>query len=71
MNKNIVIYQLVRVIIMGGLSALFAFIMSPLVLKFLKKHNMIKHIRKDSNAPIFTAMHKNKEGTPTMAGILI
>ena len=71
MNKNIVIYQLVRVIIMGGLSALFAFIMSPLVLKFLKKHNMIKHIRKDSNAPIFTAMHQKKEGTPTMAGILI
>jgi hypothetical protein len=32
MNKNIVIYQLVRVIIMGGLSALFAFIMAPLVL---------------------------------------
>ncbi len=71
LQQNIVIYQLIRVIILGGLSALFSFIMAPLVLKFLKKKQMIKHIRKDANAPIFTAMHQKKEGTPTTAGILI
>jgi hypothetical protein len=32
---------------------------------------MVKHIRKDPNAPVFISMHQKKEGTPTMAGILI
>lgn len=71
MDQSNIIFQIIRIIVMGGLSTLFAFIMAPLVLKWLKKYRMVKHIRKDPNAPVFISMHQKKEGTPTMAGILI
>ncbi|MCL5016420.1 MAG: phospho-N-acetylmuramoyl-pentapeptide-transferase [Patescibacteria group bacterium] len=45
-------------------------ISSP-VLRLIKKLNARKQIRTSESAPIFSKLHKNKEGTPTMGGIII
>ncbi len=69
--RETIIFQLIRIIVLGGLSTLFSFLVSGPLLNFLKKHNIFKHIRQDPNAPIFMSIHKKKEGTPTTAGVLI
>ncbi|PIU01623.1 phospho-N-acetylmuramoyl-pentapeptide-transferase [bacterium (Candidatus Torokbacteria) CG09_land_8_20_14_0_10_42_11] len=61
---------LTKVFILSGLSFLIAIAWTPLLLKFLKKYRLGKSIRQGS-APVYAKMHKKKEGTPTMGGILI
>ncbi len=60
-------------------SMLFAFIISilaiPAFTRFLISHKIGKQIRENAltgeKAPIFSAMHAKKSGTPTMGGVLI
>ena len=44
---------------------------TPLVSKFLYKIKAAKQIRASESAPVFSGLHKKKEGTPTMGGIII
>jgi phospho-N-acetylmuramoyl-pentapeptide-transferase len=45
---------------------------TPLLTNVLYKYKLGKNIRSDgSHAPIFSKMHKHKQGTPTMGGMLI
>ena len=44
--------------------------LTPVLTHFLYKYRLGKSIR-TSGAPVFTKLHKKKEGTPTMGGILI
>lgn len=50
---------------------LFAWAITPFVLSLLKKFKLAKQIRDAKSAPIFSRLHKQKEGTPTMGGILV
>ncbi len=68
--KELLIAQIVRIFILGGISTILSFMIAPLLLKFLIKNKVYKKIREDINAPIFTSLHKKKEGTPTMGGII-
>lgn len=68
---NDIAFQIVRVLLLGILSSLVAFILTPILTNFLFKYRLGKQIRQDSNAPVFTALHQKKEGTPTMGGIII
>jgi phospho-N-acetylmuramoyl-pentapeptide-transferase len=54
-----------------GVSFVTALLLTPLVTKFLYRYKMGKQIRQSAETPIFSALHKNKEGTPTMGGIII
>ena len=49
-------------------------ILTPILTDFLFKNNIGKRLRKngvDGNAaPIFAKLHKHKDGTPTMGGLL-
>lgn len=65
------IYEMTKILITATSAFLIAVLMTPFLDKFLHKHRLGKQIRKDANAPIYTALHKQKEGTPTMGGILI
>lgn len=57
-----------------GLAA-FAFIVAiawtPLLSSFLYKYKLGKRIRSAEKAPVFQKLHKKKEGTPTMGGLLV
>lgn len=48
-----------------------AFLLTPVLTHFLYKYKLGKQIRTTESAPIFSELHKGKEGTPTMGGLLI
>ncbi|MBU1132380.1 phospho-N-acetylmuramoyl-pentapeptide-transferase [Patescibacteria group bacterium] len=57
--------------VLSILSFLIAFFCTPLLSHFLYKFKLGKQIRDAKETPIFSNLHKEKEGTPTMGGILI
>ncbi len=65
------ILEAVRVITVAILAFVIALMVTPLILNFLKRSRISKQIRTSDSAPIFSKLHKNKEGTPTMGGIII
>ncbi|MDO8752282.1 MAG: hypothetical protein Q7J80_00185, partial [Anaerolineales bacterium] len=50
---------------------MIAFIITPAVVKLLDKLKARKQIKSAADAPIFHSLHKGKEGTPTMGGVII
>lgn len=60
---------------LASLSFLVAILWTPLFTDFLYKNRLGKKIRQtafdEKKAPIFYALHKHKENTPTMGGLLI
>ncbi len=65
LNDVILIFSLVVV------SAVFAAAMTPMLTNFLYRHRLGKQIRNAAETPIYSALHAQKSGTPTMAGVLV
>lgn len=65
------ILQVVRILGLSMIAFLAALGITPLVSKFLYKIKAAKQIRTSESAPVFSGLHKKKEGTPTMGGIII
>jgi phospho-N-acetylmuramoyl-pentapeptide-transferase len=63
--------QVIRVLILTGISFFVALALTPVVSHFLYKYKAGKQIRKSENAPVFFNLHQKKEGTPTMGGLII
>ena len=63
--------ETVRILVLTTLGFLIALIISPLWYRFLVKHRFGKQIRDSKETPVFSALHKKKEGTPTGAGVII
>ncbi len=59
-------FQVVRLMILSGLSFLTALAMTPIILGLVKKYQFGKQIRSH-----LLNIHKNKAGTPTMGGVII
>lgn len=68
---NFTVLQAVRVLGLSMLSFLVAFAITPLVMRFILKMKAKKQIKSAIDAPVFNSLHKNKEGTPTMGGIIV
>jgi len=51
-------------------SFLFCVILGPWIIKWLAKINVGQYVRKEHVSSLYK-LHKHKEGTPTMGGILI
>ena len=64
------IFNAVRIFAFATLSFFIALALTPLWLRFLNRYRLGKQLRTEG-APVFREMHKNKEGTPTMGGVLI
>jgi len=62
--------EITRLLILTSVSFLVAFSATPILTHFLFKYRLGKQIRTEG-APIFAKIHGNKEGTPTMGGILV
>ncbi len=53
------------------ISFLVSLIIAPYFIKFLYEYRLGKSIRAEGNTPVFTSLHKKKEGVPTMGGLLV
>ena len=63
--------NIIKVLSLTSLSFILAISITPLLTHFLFKYRLVKSIRQDGKTPIFSRLHKKKEGTPTMGGVLI
>jgi len=61
--------QLIRILMLAIIAFGVSFIFVNLYWKLIKKYHLGKQIRTD--APSFYELHQKKEGTPTMAGVVI
>jgi phospho-N-acetylmuramoyl-pentapeptide-transferase len=67
---NEVTFQVVRILSLAFGAFALAMIITPYWTNILFKYRLGKQIRTEGS-PIFTSMHKGKEGTPTMGGVII
>jgi len=66
-----IVTQAISFLALGTLSFIFAMIFSKPLLSLLKRYQLGKQIRSEKDTPVFAGLHKKKEGTPTMGGIII
>ncbi|MDE2001696.1 MAG: phospho-N-acetylmuramoyl-pentapeptide-transferase [Patescibacteria group bacterium] len=65
------VIQAARVLGLSSVSFLFALFLTPLVDRLLHRFQFNKQLRSKEQAPVFYELHKAKENTPTMGGIVI
>jgi phospho-N-acetylmuramoyl-pentapeptide-transferase len=65
------IFPIIKILTLSAISFIVAIFATPILTHFLYKYRLGKKIRNEGTTPIYTALHKSKEGTPTMGGILI
>lgn len=63
--------EIIRILVLGGTSFGVALLLTPVLIKLLDRFHLNKQIRSEESAPIFHKLHKHKENTPTMGGIII
>jgi phospho-N-acetylmuramoyl-pentapeptide-transferase len=63
-------FQIVRILLIGGISFALAMLFEPVLYRFLLRFKRGKQIRAEG-APVFASMHVKKAGTPTMGGVMI
>lgn len=64
-------FPISKILSMGALAFILAMAWAPLLTYILYKYKLGKQIRAEGSTPIYTAIHKKKEGTPTLGGVLI
>ncbi len=64
------IFNVVRIFVVAALAFFVSLVLTPLWMKVLHRYKLGKQLRTEG-APIFNRLHKAKEGTPTMGGVLI
>lgn len=64
-------FEIVRVLLLSALAFVVAFAWAPGLIRLLERWNVGKAIRTAKDAPVFAKLHKKKQGTPTMGGIVI
>jgi len=64
-------FNIIKIFFLTTLSFVVAIGWTPLLTHFLFKYKLGKQIRDEKSAPIFSALHKKKSGTPTMGGLII
>ena len=69
-QNPILVQNVSKVLALTACAFIFAILWTPLLTHFLYKYKLGKSIR-TRGAPIYTQLHKSKEGTPTMGGVLI
>ena len=65
------IFPIIKILTITAIAFIIALFATPILTHFLYKYKLCKKIKNDGKTPIFTSLHKKKEGTPTMGGVLI
>ena len=63
-------FEAIRILGLSAAASVVAVLLTPLWSSFLYRYRLGKQIRTEG-APIFASLHKQKEGTPTMGGVII
>ncbi len=66
----LIVTEVTRVFAILAVSFIAAMALTPLLTHFLYKYKIGKQIRATGDTPVFTKLHKKKDGTPTMGGLL-
>jgi len=64
-------YEVIRIFTLTAISFGIAFAWTPILTHLLYKYKLSKSVRDDGTTPFYSKLHKHKEGTPTMGGVLI
>lgn len=70
-SKLMDVLQAARVLGLSTISFLVALSITPLVDRLLHRFQFHKQLRNKEQAPVFYELHKGKENTPTMGGLVI
>lgn len=65
------LFHILRVLLLSILSFALAMAWTPVLTWLLYKFGVKKRNRNTGSTPIFSALHANKNGTPTMGGLII
>lgn len=65
------IFQAIRVLAVSVIAFVLALAATPPLIDLLKRYQFNKQIRGSDQTPIFSSLHKKKEGTPTAGGVVI
>lgn len=71
MNETITVFNVVRIFTVAAVAFFAALLITPLWTTFLYKYKLGKQIIRTESAPVFSELHKNKVGIPTMGGVII
>ncbi len=71
MSPLSVYFPIIKVLSLGTISFMVAFIWAPFFLRFLRRAGLGKNIRSLAEAPVMSQLHGKKKGTPTMGGVLV
>ena len=63
--------MLTKIFTLTSVAFVFALFSTPILTHFLYKYKLGKNIRNDGSTPIFSKLHQDKKGTPTLGGILV
>lgn len=63
--------EVIRIAFFTVLAFLAALILTPAWTAFLFRHRLGKQIRTNEAAPVMSALHQHKAGTPTMGGVIM
>ena len=64
-------FYVIKILFFTTLAFTFTWAWTPLLTHFLYKYKLGKRIRNSGETPIFSSLHADKAGTPTMGGVLI
>lgn len=62
---------IIALFVLTTASFLVAIAWTPLLTNFLYRYRLGKQLRSADDAPVFSALHQSKAGTPTMGGVLV
>ncbi len=63
--------EAIKILSISILSFIVSIALTPILMKALNRFGIKKQIRTSESAPVFSALHAKKAGTPTMGGIII
>ncbi len=66
-----ILTQAIKLLAVAITAFFIAIAITPLVIRLLRKFGVKKQIRDAASAPVMSALHAKKEGTPTMGGVII
>lgn len=71
LNEIFSIANVVRIFVVVALAFFVTLALTPVWTRIVYQYKIGKQLRTRTDAPVFHELHKHKEGTPTMGGVLI
>ncbi len=64
-------FEIIRLLILSTIAFIIAMVLTPVLTHFLYRYKLGVSIRDEGSTPVYSKLHKDKSGTPTMGGVII